>query len=395
MLGLEDFMTIQALVKRGVYLCDIAEQLEVHPKTVGRAVKRGGPPAARRGRRGSLLDPYRAVIDGLLAEGVWNGVVIWRELQGRGYPGGVSIIRDYLRPKRALRPSGRATVRFETEPGRQLQMDWATQQTVIAGQPVDVHFAVSTLSYSRRFHVWATDSEDAEHTYEAVVRAFEWFGGVPGEVLVDNQKAAVLAHRRGGEVQFHPRFVDLAGHYGFRPRACRPARAQTKGKDERNVGYVKHHFFVRYRAFESGAHLNQLLEQWLREEADPRVHGTVHEVVAARFAREAPTLQPLPPRRYDTAYWEPRQVGWDAYVEVRGNRYSVPGALAGRPVRVRLTLEGAVAIYDGEQCVAQHILQPAAQGWVTVPAHHAALWADTLAVERRPLAVYEEVATWN
>jgi transposase len=395
MLGLEDFMTIQALVKRGVYLCDIAEQLGVHPKTVGRAVKRGGPPAARRGRRGSLLDPYRGVIDGLLAEGVWNAVVIWRELQARGYAGGVSIIRDYLRPKRALRPSGRATVRFETEPGRQLQTDWATQRTVIAGQPVEVHFAVSTLSYSRRFHVWATDSEDAEHTYEAIVRAVEWFGGVPGEVLVDNQKAAVLAHRRGGAVQFHPRFVDLAGHYGFRPRACRPARAQTKGKDERNVGYVKHHFFVRYRAFESWAHLNQLTEQWLREEADPRVHGTVHEVVAERFAREAPTLQPLPPRRYDTAYWEARQAGWDAYVEVRGNRYSVPGALAGRPVRVRLTLEGAVTVYDGEQCVAQHVLQPAAQGWVTVPDHHAGLWADTLAVERRPLAVYEEVATWN
>lgn len=288
MLGLEDVMTIQALVKRGVYLCDIAEQLGVHPKTVSRSVKRGGPPTPRRGRRGSLLDPYRPVIDGLLAEGVWNAVVIWRELQGRGYAGGISIIRDYLHPKRALRTSSRATVRFETEPGRQLQTDWGVQRTVMAGQPVEVHFAVNTLGYSRRFHFWGTDSEDAEHTYEALIRAVEWFGGVPGEVLVDNQKAAVIAHRRGAAVQFHPRFLDLAGHYGFRPRACRPARAQTKGKDERNVGYVKHHFFVRYRAFESWAHLNQLAEQWLRAEADPRVHGTVHEVVAERFAREAP-----------------------------------------------------------------------------------------------------------
>jgi len=73
----------------------------------------------------------------------------------------------------------------------------------------------------------------------------------------------------------------------------------------------------------------------------------------------------------------------------------VPAALAGRAVRVRITLDGALTIYDGEQCVAQHVLQPPAHGWVTVPDHHAALWADTLAVERRPLAVYEEVATWN
>ena len=189
--------------------------------------------------------------------------------------------------------------------------------------------------------------------------------------------------------------MDLAGHYGFVPRACRPARAQTKGKDERNVGYVKHHFFVRYRAFESWAHLNQVAEQWLREEADPRVHGTVREVVAERFAREAPTLRPLPARRYDTAYWERRQVGWDAYVEVRGNRYSVPAELAGQLVTVRLSLEGQLSVYDGEQLVTQHVLQSPDRGWVTVPGHHAALWARTLDVERRPLAVYEEAGTWN
>jgi transposase len=218
-LGLEDFMTIQALVKRGVYLCDIAEQLGVHPRTVRRALQRGGPPPApRRGRRGSLLDPYRPQVDQLLSEGVWNAVVRFRELQAKGYAGGISTLRDYVRPKRALRPS-RVTVRFETEPGRQLQTDWGEQRTVIAGQPVTVHFAVNTLGYSRRFHFWNTDSEDAEHTYEALVRAFEWFGGIPGEVLVDNQKCAVIAHRRGGEVVFHPRFLDLAGHYGFRASA--------------------------------------------------------------------------------------------------------------------------------------------------------------------------------
>jgi hypothetical protein len=121
----------------------------------------------------------------------------------------------------------------------------------------------------------------------------------------------------------------------------------------------------------------------------------VREVVAERFAREAPTLQTLPAHRYDTAYWEVRDVGWDAYVDLDGNRYSVPAELAGHSVRVRITLDGVAAIYDGEQCVAQHVLRPAAQGWATVPAHHAALWAETLAVEQRPLAVYEEVATWS
>ena len=104
MLAKEDFMVIQALAKRGVYQRDIAQTVGVHPKTVQRALNRGGAPPPRPKRRPSLLDAYRAEVDRLLAEGVWNGVVIFRELQAQGYQGGLSILRDYLRPKRALRP---------------------------------------------------------------------------------------------------------------------------------------------------------------------------------------------------------------------------------------------------------------------------------------------------
>ena len=137
-----------------------------------------------------------------------------------------------------------------------------------------------SLGYSRRGHAWAFERLDAEHLYESVVRAFAYFGGVTAELLVDNPKALVLQHHQGEDAVFNERFLDLCAHYGVSPLACRLYRARTKGKDERLVHYLKHHFFVRYRAFESWAHLNQLLETWLREEADQRVHGTVREVVA-------------------------------------------------------------------------------------------------------------------
>ena len=122
-------MTIQALVKRGVYLCDIAEQLGVHPRTVRRALAAGRPAGAAAAAGGAVvLDPYRPVVDQLLAEGVWNAVVIWRELQAQGAtPAGSPSCATTCGPSAALRP-GRATVRFETEPGRQLQSDWATQR---------------------------------------------------------------------------------------------------------------------------------------------------------------------------------------------------------------------------------------------------------------------------
>jgi transposase len=390
----EDFVVIKSRVKRGVYLNDIAAELGVHPKTVSRALKRDAAPPRERKPRGSKLDPFKPAVDRLLVEGVWNAVVILRELEAQGYDGGISILRDYINPKRALRPS-RATVRFETDPGEQLQSDWGEIQTVIAGELTTVHFIVNQLAYSRRFHAWCTTSQDAEHTYEGLIRSFTYFGGVTKEVLVDNQKAAVLSHKLNGEVQFNERFLDLALHYGFRPRACKPYRARTKGKDERMVGYLKQHFFVRYRAFESWAHLNQQLQDWLISEADRRCHGTLKEVVAERFVREQPALQPLPGQPYDTSYRETRQVSWDSYIDVRGNRYSVPASLAGQVVVVRIGLDGQLRIYHDDQVVATHQLRAAADGWVTVPAHHAPLWQQVLKVEQRDLSVYEEVAQWS
>jgi transposase len=394
MLTKEDFAVIRALSARGVYQKDIANQLEVHPKTVSRALQRGDVPKRERKRRGSKLDPYKPTVDRLLSEEVWNAVVILREIQAEGYKGGSTILREYIGPKRALR-SGRATVRFETKPGRQLQSDWGELTIEIGGEESKIHFIVNQLGYSRRFHFWCTDSEDAEHTYEGIIRSLEYFGGVPEEVLVDNQKVAVLSHSPPGKPRFNERFLDLGAHYGFTPRACRPYRAQTKGKDERMVGYIKQHFFVRYRSFESWAHLNQLAEEWLVAEADQRMQDTVKEIVAERFEREAPHLNPLPARRYDTSYRESRQVSWDSYIDVRGNRYSVPGQYAGQRLTIRIGLDEELRVYADEQVVATHRLTDKQQGWVTVPEHHAQLWQNTLQVEQRPLDVYEEVATWN
>lgn len=304
MIRKEDYMKILVLHEHGLYQKDIAEELGVHPKTVSRALRRKGAPERASAEVVRKLSPYQAQVDQLLASGVWNGRVIWRKLQEAGYQGGYTMVRQYIAPKRALRSQERAsrlTVRFETKAGEQLQSDWGEVMVEIAGKMTKVYFIVNTLGYSRRFHFWCSERMDAEHTYEGLIRSFEYFGGVTEEVLVDNQKSAVLLASNKGQTVFQPRFVDLASHYGFRPRACRPYRARTKGKDERMVGYIKSNFFVRYRSFDSWAHLNQLAEQWLREEADPRLHGTLKEVVSARFVQEQPHLKPLPAQRYDTS----------------------------------------------------------------------------------------------
>jgi len=394
MIRKEDFAVITALQQRGVFLKDIANELGVHPRTVRRALDRNGAPVRERKKVVSKLEPHTATVDRLLAEGVWNAKVILSEIRAAGYTGSYTILRDYIQPKRALRP-GRATVRFETAPGEQLQSDWGEVEVEIAGQATKVSFLVNTLGYSRRFHFWCTDSQDAEHTYEGLIRSFEYFGGVTRDVLVDNQKSAVLLPSNSGQPHFNERFLDLAAWYGFNPKACRPYRAQTKGKDERMVGYIKGNFFVRYHTFQSWAHLNQLGEQWLAEEADPRVQGTLKEVVAERFERERPALSPLPQQPYDTAYHELRRVAADCYIDVRGNRYSVPAQLVGQTVTIHIGLDDTLRVYHAEQLVACHTLRRPDQGWSTVPEHHADLWSAVLQVEQRPLQVYAEARPWN
>jgi transposase len=221
---------IQERIAQGVYVKDIAEELGVHPRTVSRALRRGGtPPGRRPAARTSKLEPYQPMVDRLLCAGVWNARVILRELQAAGYQGGASMLRAYIAPKRPLR-AARATVRFETAPGQQLQNDWAQWRTIVGGREQEVHFTVNTLGYSRRFHFVALACEDAEHTYEGLILSFEYFGGVTAEVLVDNQKAEVIRHRPGAVVEFNPRFLELAAHYGFNPHACRPRCARTKGQ---------------------------------------------------------------------------------------------------------------------------------------------------------------------
>jgi transposase len=392
MLGKEDWMKLLEWHREGIYNREIAERLGISAKTVSRAIARGGVPTGKVGRpRGSRLDEYKGYVDERVKQGVWNARVIFRELQAKGYQGCYTVLKAYVHPKRVL-SSPRRTVRFETPEGKQLQVDWGEIYREIAGVRTKIHFSVCTLGYSRRFHLWCTDSQDAEHTYEGVIRAFEYFGGVTEEVLVDNQKSAVIGHKAGGLVRYNESFVDLALRYGFIPRACRPYRARTKGKDERMVSYVKGNFFCRHQRFESWAHLNQLALEWLAMEADPRVHGTVKEVVADRFLREAPSLRPLPNVRYDTSYRERRVVGWDGYIDVRGNRYSVPDQLCGVMVSIRISLDGVVSVYDAkDRLVVTQRLVPASEGWVTVPSHHRQLWAETMAVEKRDLSVYEEV----
>jgi hypothetical protein len=257
--------------------------------------------------------------------------------------------------RRELAAAALATVRFETPPGRQMQIDFGECGVTLGGERMRVFLFVATLGYSRRVYVRAFRHERQSAWFVGLEGAFGHFGGLPEEVLLDNARALVEHHDAGtGEVVFNARFHAFARYWGVRPVACAPYRARTKGKDERGVGYVKHNA-IAGRSFASWAALEAHLAWWMREVADVRVHGTTGEAPIMRFERdETAVLRPLngrPPFRQIRELT--RRVQNDGCVDVDTNRYSVPWQLISAAVRVVIA-GGEVRIHHAGAEVARH-----------------------------------------
>src|SRR5260370_5085269 len=207
-----------------------------------------------------------------------------------------TLEREVRHLRRELEAAARANIRFETPPGKQLQIDFGERRAMIGDENVKVYLFVATLGYSRRLYIRPFRNERQESWFAGVEGAFRHFGGVTEEVLLDNDRGLVARHHPlTREVEFNARLHAFAKHWGFRPRACAPYRARTKGKDERGVGYAKKNA-IAGRRFESWPALEAHLEEWVRDGADQRVHGTTGEVPIERFRRGDAGPLPANPR---------------------------------------------------------------------------------------------------
>jgi len=242
------------------------------------------------------LAPYTGIIAARLEEfPALSAKRLFDEVRASGYAGGYSRVRDYVRsvrPRRAAEP----VVRFETPAGRQGQVDFGTF-TLPWGRR---HALVVVLGYSRLLWLRFYRRQTMAVLTAGLERAFARFGGVPHELLFDQMRAVVLSDGRvgGGELVLNAEFLRFAAHWGFHPRACRPYRAQTKGKVERPIRYIRDGFFYG-RTFINDEDLNEQGSRWLEETANVRRHGTTGERPLARFERdERGVLRPLADRPY-------------------------------------------------------------------------------------------------
>jgi transposase len=369
MLGQELVREMVARRERGDGIKRIARELGVDRKTVKRWLRLGGWQPRQPQRRERQLDCFAEFLERRAPEVGFNGVVLHRELQACGFTGGLMQVQRFIRPYRDRRRwSELATVRFETGPGEQAQIDYGQLWVWIGSQPEKVHLFVFTLGYSRRLYARAYHNERLTTLLDGHERAFQWFGGVTLSCLYDNPRNLVLG-RREQKVLWHPLFEDFARYYGFTPRACQPYRARTKGKVENGVKYVKRNALAG-RRFRSWEDLNEWLERWCVEVADVRVHGTTHERPADRFAQEQLTpLGQRPPYHYERE--QQRRVANDALVTVGAARYSVPVEFVGQTVSVHEGI-GHYEFFHHQRLIARH--QKAARHSVVMePVHYAGL----------------------
>jgi transposase len=355
----------------------------------------------------SKLEPFKAYLKERLQAGVWNARVLMRELRERSYDGGYTILTDWLRPQRKEAES-LAVRRFETPPGKQAQVDWGHLGTLSDGDGERKLWGFTmTLGFSRRMFAAAAIDQKLSTLLRMHESAFYEWGAVPDEILYDRMKTVWTGIDERGEIIWNAIFLDFARYWGFTPRLCRPYRAQTKGKVESGVKYVRRNFICGLQGREPSGliDLNGQLRWWIAEVANERVHGTTHEQVMSRWDADHAAMHPVngrPPYPYMDD--EQRKVARDAYVSWNGSRYSVPWRYAGKEVWVRDHGPSVEIRYSAER-IAVHASATRRHQVVTLSHHHIGIPTNSRqstktlihiaqsapVVEHRPLAAYEAV----
>jgi transposase len=330
----------------------IAAQLDLHADTV-RAALETVRFHRRTTVRKSQLDPYVPFLRATLEQyPKLRATRLHEMITARGYRGSVTQTRALVRRLRP-RPVAEAYLRLHTLAGEQAQVDWGHFGQIQVGQARrSLSAFVMVLGWSRALHVLFTLDQTMESFLRGHVEAFTYFQGVARTLLYDNLKSAVLA-RQGNTIEFHPRLLELAGHYHYLPRPCAVARGNEKGRVERQIRFLRDRFFAA-RRFRHVDDLNAQFLRWREDWAHARpCPGDPSKTVAEALAEERPRLLPLPEHPFECSRVLARTSGKTPYLRFDRNDYSIPPDRLRKPLTLVATPE-EVRILDGAHEVARH-----------------------------------------
>jgi transposase len=342
---------IHRLKDAGYSARQIAQELQIGRKTVRKYLAHPERTFSPRKPRVSKLDPYREMIDTFLmdAPDVKTPVVLQR-LQKEGFDGKSTILRSYLQKKRGENRNREVFIRFESAPGKQMQIDWGHFGSLTYGTAVRKLYALAVIeSYSRMLYVEFTHSQKQEALHQGLINAFKFFHGTPEEIVVDNMLTAVT-ERCSNVIRFNDAFLDLLRIFKIVPRACHIRAPQEKGKIEKSIHYLRQNFWP-LRTFSDLADAQQQVNHWRDSVCNVRIHQTTGEKPVDRFA--GVNLRPLPPSLPDCRESATLLVHQDFAVRFDDNTYTAPPWTIGRRLTLKADQTTAV-LYHRQKQVAAH-----------------------------------------
>ncbi len=345
---------IRNMREKGMSIRSIAKETGMSRNSVRKYLK-NEPVKKHAQKRASKLDPYRDTIRTLIEKHNLSAVRIMEEIRKKGYDGGYTILKEYCHDIRKDR-SIQAVYRYETEPGKQSQVDFGEFGRIDHDGKSRKLYAFSIiLGYSRMKYAEFTTDIGTENVIKMHLDAFEYFGGFTDTILYDNMKQVVIDRKiRASESRFNEKFMDFTEYYGIVVRLCFPYRPQTKGKIENTIKFLRYNFFAG-RTFSDLNDVNIQCHEWLNK-VNSQIHGTTHEIPAERVKIEHLNSLPGVPA-YFTLKRETRKVSRECYVSYKGNRYSVPWKHSGRECRV-VEESSHLRIGIDSETVAEHEILP-------------------------------------
>lgn len=304
----------------------------------------------------STLTPFAALIRQWCAQGIQGTTMHAVLCRNHGYTGSYSAVRRFLQQLAASEPEVCTTMRLDFDPAEAAQVDFGAGPTITdvhTGEVFKTWVFVMTLCWSRHQYAEVVRDQSIATWLGCHRRAFEWFGGVPSRIIIDNPKCAITrACITDPTVQ--RAYAECAEGYGFKISPCPPRDPQKKGIVESGVKYVKRNF-VPLRDFRDLADANRQLQEWVLSTAGTRNHGTTREQPLARFTTtESILLIALPAHPPEIATWAKVTVHRDAHVQFEKTLYSVPFRLMGQQLWLRAT-DQLIQIYREQERVATHV----------------------------------------
>ena len=341
---------------------ELARRYNCDPRTIDRYLKiQSGEIVPTTSSRvyHSKLDDYKSVIINKVDTYGCTAMAVYKFIVKKGYTGKYSIVADFVKNHKDTETK-KATIRFETNPGLQAQVDWKEDMTLISrsGQPFKINIFLMVMGYSRNKFIIITSDRSQDTLFRCMVEAFKYYGGLPQEILFDNMKT-VVDHARSSfaKTVFNDKFEVFARDMGFTPIACRPYRPQTKGKAEA-LAKLMDRLKVYNEEFDTWDDLIRITTEF-RDDINKELSQGCDDIPIELFEKEKEYLLPLPHMELLTSYISRQEektypVNRESMIKYEGRKYSVPTRYIGERMTVTKDDSGNLSIYYNNQLVVCH-----------------------------------------